>query len=428
MGHAMGFDRPRANAHGARSGSALLYAMILMVALAGMCAALLGITLRTGDAREESRSSQRALYAAEAGLSDYMVQLTEGGLQPALKAAPGGVLQFGSSEAPLPLGPSGYFVTVSTLDPRTYSVDSTGVDGTDAHRLQLLLGKEPTGFFQFAAFGSKGVILNSNSFVDSYDSEYGSYDSQIKGGNDFAKENGDIGSNADVDMKSNTVVHGDVTPGVEGQVNYLGPGIEISGSTEPLEQPFPMPPIEWPDASSVASLVGTTDITLGPGVVAYKDVLMKGGSKLTLKGPVTLVVDDFQMLSNSKLVFDPSGGEIELYAKQDFVLESNADVQSLSESALDVTLFLGGNNFGTKKAPPPDKVELGANAHFVGAIYAPNAQFKLASNFDIFGSIMCGYLDLSSFGTIHFDEALLYDQNGEKDELVTLLWRRLPNL
>ena len=74
---------------------------------------------------------------------------------------------------------------------------------------------------------------------------------------------------------------------------------------------------------------------------------MKGGSKLTLKGPLTFVVEDFQMLSNSKLVFDPSGGEIELYAKHDFVLQSNADVKSLSESALDVTLFLGGNNFGS---------------------------------------------------------------------------------
>jgi hypothetical protein len=405
-----------------RRGSALLYAMILMVGLAGMCAALLAVTLRTGGAREDSRTSQRALYAAEAGLSDLFVQLTDGKL-----AVPAGqVLEFGSADAPIPLGPSAYYATVAALDPRTFAVDSTGVDGLESQRLQLVLGKEATGFFQFAAFGSKGVVLDSNSFVDSYDSAYGTYASQVKGGNDFAKENGDIGSNADIDMKSNTVVHGDVTPGVTGQVNFLGPNIEISGSTEPLEQPFPMPPIEWPAASSTASLVGTTDITLGPGVVAYKDVLMKGGSKLTLKGPVTFVVEDFQMLSNSALVFDPSGGQIELYAKHDFVLESNADVKSLSDSALDVTLFLGGDNMGTKKSPGPDKVELGANAHFVGAIYAPNAQFKLASNFDIFGSIICGFLDLSSFGTIHFDEALLYDGHGSSGELETKLWRRLP--
>lgn len=423
MGRAIRSDRARANARGARSGSALLYAMILMIALAGMCAALLGITLRTGDAREESRSSQRALYAAEAGLSDVYVQLTVGKLP--VKA--GDVLQFGSPDAPIPLGPSGYFVTVAALDPRTFAVDSTGVDGADAQRLQLVLGKEPTGFFQFAAFGSKGVLLNSNSFVDSYDSAYGSYESQVKGGNDYAKENGDIGSNADVDMKSNTVVHGDVTPGVDGKVNYLGPGVEISGSTEPLEQPFPMPPIEWPSASSTANLTGTGDVTLGPGIVAYKDVLVKGGCTLTLKGPLTLVVENYQMLSNSALVFDTSGGKVQFYAKHDFLLESNADVKSLSDSALDVALFLDGNNFGTKKAPGPDKLSLGSNAQFVGAIYAPNAKFTLGSNFDIFGSIMCGYLDLSSFGTIHFDEALLYDGPGASGELESKLWRRMPN-
>ena len=415
-------DRRRTPA--SRRGTALLFAMILMVALAGMCAALLAITQRTGGALEESRTAQRSLYAAEAGLSDAYVQLTVGKVP--FKA--GEVLEFGTADAPIPLGPSAYFVSVSALDPRTFAVDSTGVDGNDVQRLQLVLGKEPTGFFQFAAFGSKGVVLDSNSFVDSYDSAYGDYDSQVKGGNDFAKENGDIGSNADIDMKSNTVVHGDVTPGVDGQVNYLGPNIEISGSTEPLEKPFPMPPIAWPSASSPANLVGDGEITLGPGVVAYNDVLMKGGSKLTLKGPVTFVVENFEMLSNSALVFDTTGGEIELYAKHDFILQSNADVKSLSDSALDVTLFLDGNNFGTKKAPGPDKVELGANALFVGAIYAPNAQFKLASNFDIYGSIMCGFLDLSSFGTIHFDEALLYDGYGASGELETKLWRRLPNL
>ncbi|HVS19459.1 MAG TPA: hypothetical protein VMT18_12715 [Planctomycetota bacterium] len=412
--------------HASRRGSALLYALILMVALAGMCAALLMVTVETGSERQASHASQRSLYAAEAGLNDVLVQMT--GTPPVLVVPPGSVVQVGSLDAPIPLGPSAYFVSVSELEPRTYAVDSTGIDGNDTQRLQLLLKQEATGFFQFAAFGSRGVVLNSNSFVDSYDSAFGPYDSQVQGGNDFAKENGDIGSNADIDMKSNTVVHGDVRPGVDGDLNYLGPNIQISGSTDPLEEPFEMPPIDWPAATSTTNLVATTDLTLGPGVVAYNDVLMKGGSKLTLKGPVTFVVENFHMLSNSSLIFDPSGGEIELYAKYDFVLESNADVQSLSESALDVTLFLGGNNIGTKKDPGPDKVELGANAQFIGAIYAPDAQFKLASNFDIFGSIMCGFLDLSSFGTIHFDEALLYDGDGASGELETVLWRRLPGL
>jgi hypothetical protein len=98
-------------------------------------------------------------------------------------------------------------------------------------------------------------------------------------------------------------------------------------------------------------------------------------------------------------------------------------VHTLSDSALDVTLLLDGNNMDGR---PPDKVQLGANADFIGAIYAPNAEFSLASNFTIYGSIMCRFLDLSSFGEIHFDEALMYDGWGSSDEYEPVLWHRLP--
>jgi hypothetical protein len=77
-------------------------------------------------------------------------------------------------------------------------------------------------------------------------------------------------------------------------------------------------------------------------------------------------------------------------------------------------------------ASPADRVELGANSEFIGAIYAPNAEFKLASNFNIYGSIMCGRLHLSSYGEIHFDEALLYDGWGATEELESVYWHRLP--
>jgi hypothetical protein len=151
---------------------------------------------------------------------------------------------------------------------------------------------------------------------------------------------------------------------------------------------------------------------------------MQGGTTLTIKGPAQIVAEDFVMKSNSKLDFDTSGGKVELYSNGDFVLESNSTVTTSSVSAVDVTLLMSGNNF--KK--PGDVLSLGANADFVGAIYAPNGKFKLASNFNVYGSVMCKQLDLSSHGQIHFDEALLYDGWGASEELDTKLWQRLPLL
>jgi hypothetical protein len=174
-----------------------------------------------------------------------------------------------------------------------------------------------------------------------------------------------------------------------------------------------------PPVASSGSMVATADMTVGPGDVRYDSFLMKGGNKLTIVGPARLIATDFTMKSNTDLVFDTTGGEIELYSTRNFVLESNSRVTTMSDSALDVTLFLDGNNL-TKK--PGDSLQLGSNADFIGAIYAPNAQFSLASNFNIYGSLMCGRLDLSSFGEIHFDEALLYDGYGATGELEVQYW------
>ena len=72
-------------------------------------------------------------------------------------------------------------------------------------------------------------------------------------------------------------------------------------------------------------------------------------------------------------------------------------------------------------------VQLSSNADFVGAIYAPKITYSLGSNFDVYGSIICGRLTLASNGEIHFDEALLYDGEGEPEYDVRL-WHELPPL
>jgi hypothetical protein len=403
-----------------RRGAALLVALVVALVMAGLCTALLSVNLSTGRSRVADQGGQRSFYAAEAGLSDAYMQLTSG-LISVDKDDPAWVGTIGSPEEPRPLGSSSYWVEMQLLGSRGFLVAATGADNDSRSRLGLVLGKKANGFFQWAAFGADGVVLDSNSFIDSYDSALGTYESQVKGGNDFARENGHVGSNGDILVKSNTEIHGDARPGPGHVVNDSAPGTLITGSTEPLDEPVDLPPIEPPDAVSLGDLVGTSAITMGPGLVRYDSILMKGGSSLTIKGPAQLVVDDFMMNSNTELIFDTSNGKIELYANYDFVLESNSKVITSSTSAVDVTLLLDGNNM--KK--PGDTLKLGSNADFVGAIYAPNGQFSLDSNFTVYGSIMCRDLDLSSFGEIHYDEALLYDGWGATDDLEPRLWQRL---
>lgn len=402
-----------------RRGSALVYALVVAVVMAGLCMALLFTNLGTSRARSQTQTAQRSFYAAEAGLSDAFVQLGAGQLAPQA----GAPALLGSPQAPVPFGTTAYWVEVEQLGSRSFALRSTGIDGRSEERLELVLSEAPSGFFQYAAFGSEGVVLDSNAFIDSYDSAAGDYASQVQTGNAFARENGHVGSNADITLKANTEIHGDARPGPTGVLDDSAPNVFVSGTTDPAEELIAMPPIEIPIMPSKGNLVGNGPVVLGPGDVRYDSILMMGGSTLTIRGPARLVAGDFLLKSNTLLRFDASNGPIELYAQRDFVLESNSTVETLSDSALDVTLLLAGDNL-TKK--PADSLQLGANSAFIGAIYAPKARFRLASNFDVYGSIMCGFLDLSSFGEIHYDEALLYDGWGSTDEVEPVFWHRLP--
>ena len=410
---------PTRPGRGGRRGAALIYATVVSVAIAGMCVALLTVNLPTSKARAQSQNDQRSFYAAEAGLSDAYMRLTEG-----VVAWPDDEpLLLGSAEAPIAFGTTAYWVEVNHLDDHTYSLTSTGIDGAARERLELVLSEEPTGFFQYAAFGDSGVVVDSNSFVDSFDSSLGPYDSQVKGGHDYAKENGHVGSNGDILLKANTKIHGDAHPGLGHVVDDSKPGVLVTGSTDPADAKMELAAIDVPALASAGTYAGSSSLVLGPGNVHYSSITMKGHTKLTLVGPATVVVDKFLLKTNAELNFDTTGGPVDLYATGDFVLQSNSSVTTPTDSALDVTLYLSGNNM-TKT--PATQVQLASNAQFVGAIYAPEVKVSLSSNFDIYGSLMCGFVDLSSNTGIHFDEALRYGGGGAAGEFKAQLWRKLP--
>lgn len=401
-------------------GSALLVVVALISIVAGLGAALLGLDLQTGRSRQGDGSEQRAFYAAEAAINEALAALDSGAADP----APGATAEVGSEATPRVLGPSLHWATITRVDLRRFSIVGVGRDGDSLKRQELLVSHAPNGLFQYAAFGRDGVRLDSNAFVDSYDSMYGSYASQVAGGTDWARQYAVVGSNDDIRLMSNTRIYGDCHPGPGGALTATAPGILITGSTDPSATLIAMDPIAPPAAVSLGAATWGADVTLGPGVIRYSDVLVNGGATLTIQGPAQLVVDNFQMKSGSRLVFDSTNGPIELHSAHDFVLESNTQVVTESDSAVDVKLFLSGDNRATNPNLR-DSVSLSANSAFVGAIYAPNSSISLGSNFEIFGSVMAGLLDLSSNGKIHFDEALLYDGSDVEREFALLLWRRL---
>ena len=227
-------------------------------------------------------------------------------------------------------------------------------------------------------------------------------------------------------MRSNTTVYGDVIYGLGYSLN-AHPTAYVSGVTVESPDPVELPPIEIPaDIATTGNLNSSSDVEWGPGDIGYSAVEMAGGTTLRIVGPARVSIDSLMMTTGSTLVLDASGGPIDLWCGDDFILESNSTVVTTTNSAADVNLWLDAINMDV---PPSqaETIQLSSNSEFVGAIYAPNANISLDSNFNIFGGVMAGQLDLSSNGEIHFDDALRYEDDGAGAEYDVLLWQPMPD-
>ena len=159
-------------------------------------------------------------------------------------------------------------------------------------------------------------------------------------------------------------------------------------------------------------------VTIPPGNHHYGSLTVSKGT-LTVKGPATLVLDAFSLKSGTKLAIDAADGPVKIYGTGNFVLASNSTVTTSTQRATDLEVQITTNNTVGGKI-----VDLSSNTEFMGTIYAPNAKLTITSNFEVFGGIKAGFIEMASNSKIHFDEDLLYDEKV-KGVFELVSWRRL---
>jgi len=401
-----------------KRGSALALTAFLVAGTATISLGLLITTSASGKESRGLREQQAASLAAEAGMNAAYVDFMAGGL--------GAV---GSEANPMELGGATFFVDSADLGDDITSLVATGVDNRSGARLQLVLRRTIEVTPLFAAFGDEGVTMDSNAFVDSYDSSDGSYTSQKTNGsgNDrFANENGNVGSNANIGLRSNSGIHGDATPGPSGAVSIVG-NAEVSGATAPASAPQDMPPLEIPTGTSSGdySLSGTG--SLGPGTFFFDDFELTSNSTLNVTGPITLVVHSANLNSNAEMWIDATNGAAEIFVLDDFIMDSNTMLSATSFDPADLTLNLNSDNvIDPDNQVDLDAVDFDSNAKMYGTIYAPNAYVEINSNFELFGAVVARRVHLDSNSQVHFDENLLTVNNNAEPTVETLFWRELP--
>ena len=393
-----------------RRGAVLLYSAMLSVGIGTLAMSLLAVGMGQQREQESAEHELRSFYVAEAGINEAYLDMMGGGTG-----------ELGSENAPIAQGPHAYWVTATDLGGQTSLVATGSANGHET-RVELVVQTSQSSVFDFAAFGDDGVLVNSNAMTDSYDPGAGSYASQVSGSH--AGTAGDIGSNIDITLDANTEVWGDAAPGPTGVVDNSAPGANISGSTSSSPSSISLPAIIVPSFPSSGSINTNSNPTIGPGDVAYSSITMKANGLLTIVGPARVVVDDFTLRSNSDLIIDSASGPVEIFVTNTFDLRSNSTVTTTGTSAADLSLNLTADNWGAGDSGAT--IAFNSNGEFHGTVYAPNAYLTIDSNFEVYGSIVGDFIELSSNTQIHYDETLAGGVMSGTPTGVAL-WRVLPD-
>ena len=121
-------------------------------------------------------------------------------------------------------------------------------------------------------------------------------------------------------------------------------------------------------------------------------------STLILKGPLTLVVEDFDLRMNGEVSIDTTDGPVDIFVTGNLDLKMSSLVTTGNTSPSDVTFMVS--------SPSSKAVSFGANSEFHGFIYAPNATVQVAAMFEIFGGLVAKDLSLAAQGKMHYDISL----------------------
>ncbi len=150
-----------------------------------------------------------------------------------------------------------------------------------------------------------------------------------------------------------------------------------------------------------ANVVAGRTMTLPCGRYHLSSVGGTGALTLHVTGRIAIYVEkDFA--ANGLVTIDVSGaGEVDLFVAGNVVTSAGFHLGSKATPAK-VRLWVGGN--GT--------IDLGKDALIAGNVYAPKAEFVLAANTEIFGSVFVRRLSSGGDLTVHYDTSIL-DKGGD---------------
>ncbi len=401
-----------------KRGSAMVTMAVCVAGLMGLSTAMVAITLRDAGEQGGAKASIQADYLCQAGLTQAMFQLQTGQ-----------VPTLGTQQSPLDWGGGRFYVTSVDMGNGLSRLTATGLGDFAGARQELVVRAVPNTIWRFGAFGKEFLHMDSNARVDSYNSNLGSYAAQATNGSgslQYARTNGDVGSNGNVGLDQNAKVWGDAIAGMNHTATVLGNAI-VWGSTANATEDIEFPAIQVPTYTNYGSLTVNSATTLPSSNRTYGTLRVGSNKTLTITGPANIVASNLVLNSGSKIIVDDTNGPVTFHVIDNFIMNSNSQIWPTSNKPISIALnLLSDNVINPEVTVQLDTVEFDSNSKIWGVVYAPNARVVLDSNFELFGSLMARSIDIDSNATFHFDEALIDATASGVPTFETVCWREVP--
>lgn len=413
---------------GKQAGTALLFALIAFIILAGMGAAFVSIALAQGRMTTRAASSEGALHIAEGGLDDAINRMNA--FANASTVPPEADFAVIGRTVTLPDGSVGtqvtgsinrgtYTVTISPAytTPQTYKLTSAATLGSENRAIEAYVSPASDGSrWDYGLFGD--VVLDSGGTLtcDSYKSSLGAYETQVSshahGGGSYlyARPHGHVGSNGDVQVRGGSRIFGNASPGPEGILLQDGGQTFVLGSTAPMSSRKLLPPVQyappdagvqaWPTGTAIeAGDLGSRAYTLTGGVYRASSVFLRPIDTVRVTEPTVLYVDGDVDVKGAFIIDGVANPQasITIYQKTgSFHVNAQSIVNGASSNAASFQVFSAST--GT--------VRINGGAGVYAAVYAPEATYVNNGDAAVHGAVVAKSIQVTGSAVFHYDEDL----------------------
>ncbi len=378
-----------------QSGTAIISSLFLVTIVASLGAGLVQVSSVSTKKQVTGIDTARALYIAEAGLSEAYLAVAQGRSG-----------ELGSVQEPAEFGDGYYWVEATDLPDDQVQLEATGLVGHGRFTLAMILRRSVNEIGSLGMCGLKDVTIGEGAQLDILEVNVdGSPVSKVIEDPKPTKirSNGDITVHAPAKGGATTRIEGSIHPGPNG-IADLDPGVVVTGTVAGSSRGITLPSFKIPrlgvSNGNVSFPREETALTLETDV-AYDNVFIPEGKQITLKGPMRLRVENLVVNGGGELIIDTSNGPVGIYTTGATIFDVGSNLSNIGADPTQCSLFAL-----TPERSDKSTVSLLGSGAFFGMIVAPKSLVDVPGDLRLAGSIVSESLNIGANAHVSFTPQL----------------------